>query len=242
MSPGRNAVSTESRLTWLDRFKVSAGIFLLGWLIRLLVRTYRVEVVAGAERIEKLRQESIPVVIAGWHEGLLASGTFLLDSLISRGFPLALLVSLSRDGEILARIARKLGMEVVRGSSSRGGLGGLRRLYRTISRGGLSVGLAPDGPRGPARECKPGVLLLAQIAGVRILPIASAASSAWRLGSWDRMIVPRPFARVTIVLGEPLSVPVSLAGDELAAACHGLAETLNDLSARARQAARPQAG
>ena len=236
MNLGRNAVSTESRLSRFDLLKVTTGILLLGWLIRLLVRTYRVEVEAGAERFEQLRQGSTPVVIAGWHEGLLASGTFLLDGLVSRGFPLALLVSLSRDGEILARLARKLGMEVVRGSTSRGGLGGLRRLYRKLSRGGFSVGIAPDGPRGPAHECKPGVLLLAQIAGVPVLPIASAASSAWRLGSWDRMIVPHPFARVAIVLGQPIGVPASLSSEELASASQELAETLNDLSERARLA------
>lgn len=233
MSPGRDAVSTESRLTRLDRLKVGVGIFLFSWLVRLLVRTYRMEVVTGAERVERLHEHPTPLVIAAWHEGLLSCGALLLRSLVKRGFPLALLVSLSRDGEILARLATKLGLEVVRGSTSRGGLSGLRRLYRTLSRRGLSVGIAPDGPRGPARECKPGGLLLAQIAGVPVLPMASAASSAWRLGSWDRMIVPRPFARVAIVVGEPFKLPASLSSDELAQAGLELGNTLDRLGEEA---------
>lgn len=234
MSPGRDAVSTESRLTRLDRFKVSAGLLLFGWLLRALVWTYRVRMVTGAERVESLLESAKPVVVAGWHEGTLATGAFLLDRLISRGFPLGLLVSLSRDGEILARLADRLGIKAVRGSTSRGGLAGLRRLYRTISRERMSVGLAPDGPRGPARQCKPGALLLAQIARVPVLPVASAASSSWRLGSWDRMIVPRPFARIAVAVGPPMTIAPTLSVEELEKAAEELADRLDSLTADAR--------
>jgi lysophospholipid acyltransferase (LPLAT)-like uncharacterized protein len=234
MSPSRDSVSTESRLTRLDRLKVGIGIFLFSWLLRMLVWSYRVKLVSGARHIDKLLTARRPVVIAGWHEGTLSTGAFLLGHLVSSGFPLALLVSLSRDGEILARLAGKLGIEVVRGSTSRGGLSGLRRLYRTLSRDEISVGVAPDGPRGPARKCQPGALLLAQISGVPVLPVATAASSAWRLGSWDRMIVPKPFARLAVAIGEPIHVAESASAAELETEAQQLGESLDALTSAAQ--------
>jgi len=210
---------------------VGLAMLVLPWLIRLLKSTYRIELVEGD--VEKLVEEKPTVVLAGWHEGLLLSGSFLLERVVARGFPLAMLVSLSRDGEILARVVERLGIATVRGSTSRGGLSSLRRLYRILSKSGRSVGLAPDGPRGPARHCQPGALLLAQLAGVPLLPIAGAADRAWRLGSWDRMFVPKPFARIAICIGEPLLVAPDLGSPELAVEAEKLARLLDELTARA---------
>jgi lysophospholipid acyltransferase (LPLAT)-like uncharacterized protein len=172
-----------------------AWVALLG--VRLLARTWRLEVhgrepASGADG---------PSVFAFWHSRLYPCAHHLATTLGRRGVPLAAFVSLSRDGEITARLAQGLGLRVVRGSTSRAGLEGLRRLQRMM-REGVSVLTAPDGPRGPALRARPGVVILAQTARAPLVPVAAAAAAAWRLASWDRLIVPKPFTRVAIVFGE----------------------------------------
>ena len=236
MTASQDSVSTESRLTLLDRIQVALGIFLLGGLVRLLIRSYRITVISGKERLEPLLAGRHSAVVLAWHETLLPAGAFLLRHMVQRGFQLAILISLSRDGELLARTASRLGMTVVRGSTSRGGLGGLRRLYRRLARENCSVGLAPDGPRGPARECQVGGLLLAKISGQPVLPVGAAASRAWRLGSWDRMVIPRPFARVAIAVGETIPVDPALDSEQLAAQAQQVAAVLDGLCEEAEGA------
>ncbi len=236
MIPRGDAAPREPQLSRADRRKVGLALLVLPWLVRLLKWTYRIEVVEGAERAESMVRDRQPVVLAGWHESLLLSGSFLLDRFVARRFPLVMLVSHSRDGEILARVVHGLGIGTVRGSTSRGGLSGLRRLYKTLTKERRSVGLAPDGPRGPAKRCQPGALLLAQVAGVELVPLAGAADRAWRLGSWDRMFVPKPFARLAIAVGEPVRVAPGLGSEELEAEGERLAETLDKLSDRAARA------
>jgi lysophospholipid acyltransferase (LPLAT)-like uncharacterized protein len=118
---------------------------------------------------------------------------------------------------------------MVRGSSSRGGLAGLLRLYRTIAREGCSVATAPDGPRGPAQVVQPGTVMLARLAGVPIVPLTYAPSRGWRLRSWDRLVVPRPFSRSVVAVGEPLEVAADLPDDELAQVSAELGRRLDEL-------------
>jgi len=138
-----------------------------------------------------------PFVYALWHHALLP----LLWWHRHRG--ITLLVSRHRDGELLAAPATRLGYRLARGSSTRGGAGGLRALLRDLESGGV-VAVTPDGPAGPARQVKPGVLRAAAAAGVPILPVTAVASPAWRLRTWDRLLVPRPFATVRVRYGAPL--------------------------------------
>jgi lysophospholipid acyltransferase (LPLAT)-like uncharacterized protein len=116
------------------------------------------------------------------------------------------LVSLSRDGTLIAGILARLGYQPVRGSSSRGGAGGLRELEAML-RAGRSVALTPDGPRGPRHRAQWGAVALAAATGRPILPLAASTQPAWTLGSWDGFQIPRPGARGVIVFGEPLAVP-----------------------------------
>ncbi len=239
----RSADST-SRLTRRDRFLVWLAVTLLGAVLRLLPATYRLHSISGAEHLQRLTEEGRPAILAGWHQGIAIGGYFFRRHLIRKGIPIALLVSLSRDGELLARMATKIGVRVVRGSASRGGLHGLRLLHRLLTRERCSVALAPDGPRGPARECKTGVVLLAQISGVPILPLSGTARRYRRLGSWDRMIVPAPFTRIALAFGEPIVVPPSLSSQELEERSRELGEILDRLTAEAERAlgAGPGAG
>ena len=122
-----------------------------------------------------------------------------------RGRRISVLVSQSKDGELIARTVARLGIDSSRGSSSRGGIAGMRSLLRKAAEG-WDIAFTPDGPRGPLREVQPGVILAAASTGLPILPVAIAASRAKLLRSWDRFMVPLPFSTVHFVYGEPLAV------------------------------------
>ncbi len=117
-----------------------------------------------------------------------------------------MLVSQHRDGEIISRLLLDLGYSVARGSSTRGGVAGLREMIR-IGREGGTLGFSPDGPRGPRRRCKPGVVQAAGETGLAIVPVGVSATRRWRLNSWDRFMIPKPGARVYVSYGSPIRIP-----------------------------------
>jgi lysophospholipid acyltransferase (LPLAT)-like uncharacterized protein len=120
--------------------------------------------------------------------------------------PIYTLVSQHRDGQFIGAVVRQLGIDIVLGSSSRGGANGLRQLRRLLRRGAL-VGLTPDGPRGPRRQANHGVAQLAALSGVPILPCAARTSRRIVLNTWDHMLFPLPFGRGVIVCGPTMTVP-----------------------------------
>ena len=141
-----------------------------------------------------------PIVFAFWH----GQQMLLLAARSTRRRPRGVMVSWSRDGALQSGVMRALGFRVVRGSSSRGGAGGLRGLLRVLRHGGDSV-FAVDGPRGPAFQAKRGAALAAVRADALLVPIAASRSSGWRLSrAWDRFEIPRPFSRVVVVVGAPI--------------------------------------
>lgn len=170
-------------------------------LIRLVWMTYRIRVVNGDE-LRRLVGDGRPLILTCWHEGIFVLAWYL-QRLAAMGAKVTYLISPSRDGDLAARMVEVLGGRSVRGSATRSGVKAMRGLYRAISRDGASPVVLPDGPTGPRRECKAGSLLLAQLSGAHIVPIACAATPGWRLRTWDRMLVPPPFARVWIVVGSP---------------------------------------
>jgi lysophospholipid acyltransferase (LPLAT)-like uncharacterized protein len=142
-----------------------------------------------------------PVLGAVWHQGLLVAAYRW------RARGVAVPVSRSRDGDLIDGVLRRLGFaESPRGSSSRGASGLLRALIR-IARQGTVVAVLPDGPRGPARVAKPGIVALASATGAALVPVGVAARPCLRFGSWDGTMLPLPFARVHCVYGSPLFVP-----------------------------------
>jgi lysophospholipid acyltransferase (LPLAT)-like uncharacterized protein len=178
-------MTTERRVRWTVR---------LGALVlRLLASTWRMRVVDG-EPLTAARTSGKRVIFALWHGELLP----LLWH--HRGENIAIVISEHRDGEIIAQIAESLGYATVRGSSSRGGSRALIGLMREID-AGRDGAITPDGPRGPARVFAPGAAVAAQRTGALIAPIRAKASSAWRLKSWDRFLIPKPFARVQVAYG-----------------------------------------
>lgn len=141
-----------------------------------------------------------PVIYAVWH------GRILLLPLLYGWRRARVLASRSRDGELVTRFVRRFGLEVVRGSSSRGGAQALRLLARSLKQG-RDVVVVPDGPKGPPETVKPGIVALARLSGAAIVPLSVGASSEWRLRSWDGFRIPRPFARCVARFGDPISVP-----------------------------------
>lgn len=172
--------------------------FLAASFIRLLRATVRLRH-HGDERMRDWEREGRHFILAFWHRHLL----FMPYSY--RGRRISVLVSQSTDGELIARTVAKLGIDSSRGSSSRGGIAGMRSLLRKAAEG-WDIAFTPDGPRGPLREVQPGVILAAAATGLPIQPVAIAASRAKLLRSWDRFVVPLPFSTVHFVYGEPLVV------------------------------------
>jgi hypothetical protein len=173
--------------------------------IRTLGATWRIEA-SGFETWVDGPMRGGRCIFALWHARLLPL------AYTHRGRGVVLLVSRHRDGEIIARVIQRLGYLTVRGSSTRGGEASLRAMVALAP--GHSLGITPDGPRGPREQLKPGVVALASLTGLPVVPVAAADSGAWVLRSWDGFRVPRPFARIVVAHGEPIHVPPSLSAAE----------------------------
>lgn len=184
----------SARRRWRLRLAAVLGRPLLG----LLARSWRVEWRGATAAIRPAtRGAAAPaVLVAMWHGELLPVGWG-----IRRHRPVGM-VSEHRDGEIIARVLRGWGYDLVRGSSTRGGGRALLALIRAIG-AGRQGGITPDGPRGPAGVPQLGAIHAARRAGVAIVPVRAVVSRAWRVRSWDRFVVPKPFARVVLTAGEP---------------------------------------
>ena len=188
--------------------------------MRVLAATWRVRT-EHEERWRPLYEEGRPHVFLLWHEVLLP----LLWH--HRRQSIAIVVSEARDGQYLADFAASLGYRMVRGSSTRGAARALLGAVRELQAGHV-VAFTPDGPRGPRRELKPGVVAAAQRGGGVIVPLHAEADRAWRLHSWDRFLIPKPGARVRVIYGRPFEVAP---GDA------GLARGLADAEERLREIA-----
>jgi lysophospholipid acyltransferase (LPLAT)-like uncharacterized protein len=142
-------------------------------------------------------------IYAFWHQCLFTA------SYRYRNRNIAVLISRSFDGELIARVVEKFGYRPVRGSSSRGAVAGLLEMGRELE-AGHAVAFTVDGPRGPRFVAKPGPLLLARTQAAPIRPLHFAAKSAWRLDSWDGFVIPKPFSRVVLRMSAPLQLPAGL--------------------------------
>ncbi len=148
------------------------------------------------------------IIAAFWHYSML----YIFYNL--RALSAAIMVSASKDGEYIARVARLLGHVPVRGSSNQKGVSGLKKMLREV-RNGNNAGIVADGSQGPARKAQAGAILVASRTGSAILPMAWAADRYIAFHSWDRTAVPLPFCRMNFQYGEPLLVPKGIKGEEI---------------------------
>ena len=178
-------------------------------LLRLWWRSCRIVRVEGEEHLSAALAAAPSLLPCYWHQHELFCARYLLLQM-PRGLKLGFLISPSVDGEVPATIARRLGAEVIRGSSTRTGARALRDYYHLLVNDNVSPVITPDGPTGPPHQFKAGALLLAQISGRPLLPMAYAASRAWQFG-WDDFVLPWPGRRVAIAIGAPVHVEKSVA-------------------------------
>ena len=186
----------ERRLRWIVRLGVP--------LVRLLGMTWRVRLLNNEASPDRLRREGRSIVFTLWHGDLLP----LLFH--HRGEGVSVLISEHRDGELIARVAESLGFRTVRGSTTRGASRALIGLARELE-AGHDVAITPDGPRGPARTFAPGALIAAQRAGAPLIAVGLVATRAWRLRSWDRFVIPKPFSEIRIAYSDPVTLDSSSA-------------------------------
>lgn len=168
-----------------------------------------------------------PVIVAFWHNRL-AMMPFCWPS----SHPFHMLISAHPDGRLIANAVAHFGISTVSGSSHRGGSDALRALVR-LARSGASVGITPDGPRGPRMRASEGAVTLARLAGVPILPAAVSVSRRLVLSSWDRLVIPLPFGHGATVWGEPITVARDAPAAEMARLREALECALNEVTARA---------
>ena len=199
--------SFRRRWTWRTRMSVVLAGWAIAAVLRLLYHTFRVEFRDEGDAFGR-RRRGEPILVAFWHEGIP-----VVPLLVVRlRWPGRAMVMLSwhRDAEIAAQAMRRLGIGAVRGSGTRGWLGALRGLLAARDRGDDIV-VVPDGPRGPRRQAKEGIVQLARATGLPLVVVGAAARPARRLGSWDRMQIPAPFARVGLVMSAPVALPAGKA-------------------------------
>lgn len=187
------------------------------WLLRALGRTWRVRI----EGPNPFASEGGPHLGAFWHRNALIAAYLFRD----RGFSVP--VSQSRDGDLITGLLIGLGYRMPpRGSSTRGGAAALRALVRMVEEG-TTISIQTDGPLGPARESKHGMVSLARRTGRPITPLAMSARPCIQFGSWDATLLPLPFARVVCRFAEPIQVPADASPEQEDAARAELDRVLN---------------
>lgn len=187
------------RMLYAVAAPLGTGIIRFWWL------TCRVTRVEGAEHLDAALAKAKSLVPCYWHQHQLFCGKYLVDQR-PKGLQVGWLISPSVDGELGAMMVRRFGGHVIRGSSTATGALALRDYYEALVKQNVSPAITPDGPRGPRFQFKPGAILLAQMSGRPILPMAYAASRAWLI-KWDKFVIPVPFSRIVIAIGPPKYVP-----------------------------------
>ena len=206
----------------------AAAIAAIGYpLIRALGLTLRWRV-EGAEHLDAVAARGQQPIFAFWH------GRILHGTLHFQRRSIVVITSENFDGEWIARIIHRFGFGTARGSTSRGAKGALRQLMRDMAHG-KPAGFTIDGPRGPARVAQPGAVWLAKATGNPIVPFHSESSSHWTAGSWDRTQIPKPFATVSMAIGEPMYVAREADDAQIEATRKDMERRLNELEAQARR-------
>ncbi len=209
----------------------ASGMALGRGVVRALAASLRIREIPSSG-LEALRQAGAPAIYTVWHGQIL-----LLPYLYGRRYRVHVLTSRSRDGELLSRFVQGFGIRVERGSSSRGGARALLGLARAI-RDGANVLIVPDGPRGPRHVAQSGAVVLAKMTGAPIVPVAVGAAPCSVLRSWDRFVVPYPFARAVVLFGRPITVPRDADHGLVEARRQELEAVLREISRAAERGAR----
>jgi lysophospholipid acyltransferase (LPLAT)-like uncharacterized protein len=216
MRPSRRFLSSGFVQSLLA-FLVTLYIRIVGWTTR-----WERE---GFDSLVGLRADGKPLLFCFWH-GRLA----MMPLCHPEARQAAVLISAHRDGQLVGRTIRNLGLSTIDGSSTRGGEAATLRCRRWLGQGGI-VAIAPDGPQGPRMRAAAGIVQLAALTSVPILPSSVATSRCRQMKSWDRFLLPLPFGRGIYRIGTPISVPRDADDATIEAARLALEQALNELSA-----------
>jgi len=195
-------LSRGSKKAFLDSLLLNTIGILGSILARALVMTLRVTF-EGEEKLERIRANKQKIIYALWH------GQLLILTCLLRNRDIHPIISEHRDGEMVARVVKRLGYTPVRGSSTRGGVKVLLEILTKLGNK-YDLAITPDGPRGPRWKVQQGVVFLAQKTGLPIVPSANGAERFWELKSWDRFRIPKPFSRALVLYGDPIFIPAEL--------------------------------
>jgi lysophospholipid acyltransferase (LPLAT)-like uncharacterized protein len=231
----RKVTRGNRRLTRGRLLLYRVAVLIAWWLVRAIWASCRVTHVSGKAAAEQAARDLKSLIPVYWHQHMLFGARALLD-LRDAGLKVGFLVSPSVDGTAPAMLVQKFNAHVIRGSSTHTGARALRDYYETIVKQQVSPAITPDGPRGPRHEFKPGAIMLSQITGKPILPIAVAHSAKYTFRTWDSFELPLPFSRVAIVYGEPVKVSRAMDADALAGWQRQMAERLIELRRQAEAA------
>ncbi len=212
----RRSAASRRRMSPGRRLAYAIGLPILRLILWALHSSYRhVRPIGGdiADRI--VTDHGQAYVPCYWHQQHILCSQ-LMRSLIRRGFRACYIISPSVDGEVPARVARSWGADVIRGSAANTGALVLRDAQQKM-KDGVSIVATSDGPLGPAFEFKAGTVLMARVGSAPLVPIACAADRAWYMNTWDHFMIPKPFARVVVAIGEPIEVPRNASPQEFEA-------------------------
>lgn len=203
-------------LTLMERFKLSVLSMLASWIVQIWFKTVRIKII-NKEIYEEYFVNNVDkgnVILGSWHRHIIF--VFYFFRKIKNGI---IMVSRSKDGELISRVGNRLGYASARGSSSKGGRDALRTIIAFIKKAGketIFCGTAVDGPKGPARVLKKGLLVLAKSTGSYFIPMACSGKKVITFHkAWDKTIIPYPFSRMIIKFGEPIMIPKDISEDEL---------------------------
>ena len=205
-----------------EKLFLSLISFLGSLFILLLGKSLRIKWI-GEENLRPIRKRSGKVLYAFWH------GRMLILSYSHRKRKIQVLISQHRDGEIIARIIKKLGFGTVRGSTTKGGFKAIIQMVNKANEG-HDLAITPDGPKGPAFKVQPGAAVIAQRSQIPIIPITSSAEKKWVLKSWDSFNIPKPFTRAVIIIGKPIYVSGEISPEEIDLKNSELGRNLNQLT------------
>lgn len=188
----------------IKRFIISDGLrCLLCWLVAWYIRFVRISgrwYVVRGEIPEQFWKSNTPFIMSFWHGRLL-----MMPLCWDTKKKFHMLISQHRDGQIIARTVKHLGIKTTEGSSSKGGAKAFRAILKILA-GGEYVGITPDGPRGPRMRATNGVISIAKLSGAPIVPVAYSSTNGLQLNNWDRFLIAWPFSRNVVVWGDPIYI------------------------------------
>jgi len=202
-----------------DNLLITCQAVLAKWLLLIIYKTNRWDI-RGSENFEIALNNKKSVIISTWHGQLLTTFMHLAKK---KYYGLA---GLNRDGELISRVGNRLGWKILRGSSSRGGSRIFIEIVKILRQPSTLIGITPDGPRGPEKIPKAGVIKAAQKTGAIIIPVSSISTRNWKFVNWHTFFLEKPFGKIYLKYGKPITFKID---DDFELCKSSLIKAMNDV-------------